>query len=155
EATEAAECEAEVVVRFGPVGAKAYRLVEGVDGLREERVLFGVVFRAGLREVAEGRAEVEVSGGHVRNLRDERLERVNRLTVLPRVVVDPGEVDVGLRVVGAQADGSLKRVRRLRPTLLAPQRVAEPLVQVFVVGVQTRGVAERGGGVGETAQLKI
>ena len=123
--------------------------------MREERVLLGVVFRDGLREVAEGRAEVEVRGGHVRNLRDERLERVNRLLILPRVVVDPSEVDVGLRVVGAQADGLPQRVGCLRPTLLAPQRIAEPLVQVFVVGVQARCVAERGGCVGETAQLKI
>src|SRR5204862_1129079 len=98
EATEAAESDAEVVMRLRPVGAKSYRLIEGVNGLREERVLLRVVFRAGLREVAEGRAEVEVRGGHVRHLRDERLEHVNRLPVLPRVVVDPREVDVGLRV---------------------------------------------------------
>src|SRR5207248_2030541 len=36
EATEAAERDAEVVVRLRPVGAKSYRLAERVNGLREE-----------------------------------------------------------------------------------------------------------------------
>src|SRR5205085_11069194 len=85
EEAETSQSDAEVVLRLGPVGFEPYRGAEGVGRLREERLALLVVLRAGLREVAVGRAEVEVRRRHVGTLGEHGLESINRELILLRV----------------------------------------------------------------------
>ena len=141
EAAETPQRDAAVVVRLGPVGLQPDDLIERAQGVGEERLPLLVVLRPLLRLVAVGRAEVEERARLARVRGDERLQHLDRESVLARVVVDISEVHGHVRVVRLERERLLIGVGRLGPLLGARERVAELLQDLRVPSLEPRGVA--------------